>query len=653
MSLCFIDVETYSEVDLIKVGTPVYSRHPSTEVLMVAWATDGEEIQFHDFTADMGIPTSLQALIDDDTVTFSAWNAVFEIELLKHVLKIEIPLHRWRCSMVHALSLSLPGSLAAAGSALQLPDELLKMTQGKTLIRQFCMPRKPTKAKPYVRATGESDPEDWQTFCDYNKRDVETERAIFRRLRRWQVPADEWAHWRLDRKINDTGLPIDRVLVTAAIAAAGKNFNEMEGKARLITGLSNPNSPSQLRDWLEAEQGIELPDMTKATVAMALTDEGISDSARAVLEIRQEMGKTSVKKFDALERATNEDGRLRHCLQFYGASRTGRWAGRTFQPQNIPRGNVKSVEQLRDLVESVRSGQQVGMDKLASCIRSAVRAPEGQLLRVSDLANIESRILGWISNSKRMLQTFATDRDIYKDFGTELFRVAYEELTKEQRNYSKPPTLGCGYGLGARGLVAYADGMGQQMDLSQAQEAVDVFREVYWEVPRLWRKLEEATFQITEDRQGEVKVGRLTFEYDKPFLFMALPSGRRLAYLSPKIEKKPAPWDESQFIDCLTYMGTDQYTRKWTRLSTFGGKWVEQACQAISRDLLANGLREADEIGFEIVGHTHDEIIALSGADDWLDDDVLSWCMYQLPSWGDKHLYLGAEGFSDYLYRKD
>lgn len=644
----YIDVETYSEVDLTKVGTPVYAGHPSTECLLVSWAVGEGPVQTWDLTADLSPPAALEALVLDQGTLFHAWNAPFEMAIFREVLGFEVPVERWRCDMVHALSLSLPAALTQAGAAISLPQDTQKLLHGKKLIRTFCMPRKPTKARPWSRCTAETDPEGWAEFIEYNRQDVEAERAIHQRLVKWPLPEHELGYWYLDRKINDTGYPIDRELVDNARALAKGNRAELVVEAKALTGLANPNSVPQLMGWLK-DRDLEQKNLDKHTVATLLQGE-LEPDVRRVLEIRQQLGKGSLAKFTALANATSDDDRLRNCLQFMGAARTGRWAGRVFQPHNIPRGSLKP-EELHEAVEAIRMGYaDLDMDQLASCIRSAVRAPEGQLLRVADLANIESRILGWISDCRRMLQVFASDEDIYKDFASELFRVAVARITKEQRNYAKPPTLGCGYGLGAKGLVAYAAGMFVEMTLEQAQQAVDAFRGAYPEVVTLWRNLERASMATVRDGKTR-EVGRLRFVLERPFLFMALPSGRRLAYLHPRVEKVEAPWGD--VIDQVTYMGLDQYTRQWCRQSTFGGRWVEQACQAISRDLLAYGLAEADGMGFEVVGHTHDEIIALTDADDWRDHEVLADCMVRMPPWGDEKLFLDAEGFSEVIYRKD
>lgn len=639
------DIETYSEVDLVGVGTAVYAADPSTEVTLLAYAVDDAEVEVIDFTAGDS-PARFLELFQDPEAQLWCWNSVFERTVLEQVLDWTAPIERWRCSMVQAMSLALPASLKQACTAISLPQDKQKLVEGNKLIHLFCKPR--PKSHKLDRATAETHPEEWSHFVEYNRMDVEAERAIHHRLRKWPMPDLEWHYWRLDRQINEAGFPIDRLLVDNARALAKGNRAGLVSRAKAITDLANPNSITQLTGWLNS-RGLHPANLDKHTVATLLQGD-LDDEVREVLEIRQQLGKGSLAKFDALHRATCADDRLRNCLQFYGAARTGRWAGRVFQPQNLPRGNLKPAE-LHEMVEALRGGwADLTMDELSSCIRSAVRAPEGKLLRVADLANIESRILGWISDCARMLDVFASGGDIYADYGTELFQCPLSEIDKDRRNYSKPPTLGCGYGLGAKGLVAYADGMFVTMSLSDAQRAVDVFRATYEEVPRLWRLLERASMATIRDGKAR-KVGRLRFILEKPFLFMELPSGRRLAYLHPRVEQKEAPWGD--LIDQVTYMGLDQYTKQWCRLDTFGGKWVEQACQAISRDLLACGMAEADRLGFEVVGHTHDELIALTDADDWLDHEVLSHCMVQMPPWGDDSLYLDAEGFSDFIYRKD
>ena len=650
-----IDVEVYSEVNLAQVGTPVYAAHPSTEVLAVSWAVDEGPVVTWEPRRDPDTPDALLALLEDDAVLVHAFNMAFEAAIFRGVLGLEIPLTRQRCTMVLGLSLSLPASLEKMGSAIGLPLEKAKLINGKRLIRMFCQPRKPTQKKPWPRCTADTDPEAWAEFLTYNRQDVVAERAIHQRLAKWDLSADAWADWRLDQTLNARGLPIDQTLVDNARRVADANKRRLLDEARTLTGLENPNSVPQLLAWLQT-QGLTLNNLNKHTVASLLQTDlqtdpqtNLTDTVRQVLEIRQQLGKGSLAKFEALARATSADGRLRNSLQFYGAARTGRWAGRVFQPQNLPRGHLNAAE-LHDTVAALRQGTAApSMDALASCIRAAVRAPDGQRLTVADLANVESRIVAWLADCRYLLDVFAAGEDFYRHFAAELFQCPLAEVDRAQRNTAKPPALGCPYGLGAQGLKTYAEGMFVSLTPDQAQHAVDVFRRTCHEVVTLWRRLERAAMATIADGRTRT-VGRLRFVYDTPFLFLVLPSGRKLAYLHPRVEKQPAPWGE--LIDQVTYMGTDQYTRQWTRLNTFGGKWVEQACQAISRDLLAHGMAEAERLGIAVVGHTHDELIALTDEHDWRDAEVLSHCMTRTPHWADETLYLAADGFEDVIYRK-
>ena len=457
----------------------------------------------------------------------------------------------------------------------------------------------------------------------------------------------EWEHFMLDRTINQRGVPIDMALVSGGIAAYERNLETLYSRARELTHLNNPNSVTQLISWLD-QRGTATETLDKQAVSGLLAGD-LPDDVREVLEIRRQMSMTSIKKLYTLRDATSSDGRLRNTLQIYGASRTGRWAGRLFQPHNIPRGSLQG-DALYEAVERIRSGGDATMEEIQSCLRSCIRAPEGKRLVVSDLSNIESRILGWVADEPTMLKVFREGLDIYKDYGESLLRKSYSDITKPERNYCKPPALGCGYGLGAKGLVKYADGMGVTMNLDQSQAAVDAFRNRYSAVTKLWRDLESAKFSAIRNG-GTHKAGRCTFTLDDPWLFLGLPSGRKLAYLLPLVEMKETPWGEDR--PTVTYMGTNQFTRKWERQKTYGGKIVENICQAISRDVLAEGLQEAEETGFECVLHTHDEIVAVIDEDDWLDETALSECMSVLPDWADDELYLDAEGFSDVIYRKD
>lgn len=461
--------------------------------------------------------------------------------------------------------------------------------------------------------------------------------------------------YELDCEINQRGLPIDRLLVENAIAAYERNMASLTAQLKAATGLPNPNSVAQLGRWVDA-QGVIATCLDKQALRELLDDPDLPGHVREVLALRQQAAMTSIKKYYALRDATSEDGRLRNTLQFYGAARTGRYAGRIFQPQNLPRGSL-SEDEMTEAVERIRAGGDATQEELQACIRAAVRAPEGYRLVVADLANIEARVIGWIAYDHTMLDVFAEGRDIYKDYGTALLRKPYDEIDKAERHYCKPPALGCGYGLGSKGLVAYADGMGVAMTREQSVEAVASYRERYKAIPAFWREIDAAAKRLTLRGRGMCEVGRMTMAADPPWLFLRLPSGRRLAYLHPRVEQRIAPWaeedeDDPPRVDTVTYMGVDQLTRQWRRQHTFGGKWTEQACQAIARDVLINGMLAANARDFEVLLTVHDELVTMVPEDSALGPRELEGCMTERPDWADDKLYLDAEGFESVFYHK-
>lgn len=441
-----LDLETFSEAPLAKTGAAVYAAHPSTRVLLIAWAFDDAPVRIWDATESQHMPPELRAALDDPKMIVCAHNASFERLILRHVLGIDIPAPRWRCTMVMAHYASMPGSLGQVGTILGLPDDQQKLNDGRRLIRRFCLPQKTTTNQVHQRRGRETDPEDWERFKQYCLVDVEAERAIYKRLLPFDLPAHEWAAWHLDQKINDSGWPIDRQLVTQALKIAKAEKTALVRRLKQITGLQNGNSVVQLLGWLSSLD-CELSDLTKNTVEQAISDVDDVD-IHAALVIRQQLSKTSVEKYKALDLATGDDGRLRHILQFMGAARTGRWAGRIFQPQNLPRPEYEDLHLLSDLI---RNGDHDALDllyrdvmgALSSCIRSAIRAPEGKRLVVSDLNAIENRVLGWVCGAESVLQVFREDRCPYKAFGSALLGKPYDEITKAERTFAKPPVLGC------------------------------------------------------------------------------------------------------------------------------------------------------------------------------------------------------------------
>ena len=669
-----LDFETRSEVDLTEVGTDVYARHPSTGVLMTGWKLDhhaleqGSEDNFDEF------PDRLRELILNPKVLKIAHNAQFERAILEHVLGVVTPVEQWRCTMALAYMLGMPGNLKKLGEILLLPPHMQKMTEGSRLIRKFCCPRKPTKNKPYRWCTAETDPEDWALFLQYNRQDVLTEEEALRRMSRFPVQHNEWKLWFLDQRINTRGWPIDRVLVEKATQRVIDEDERLRGDLRELTGLDNPNSDAQFGPWIR-RRGYAYGDLRKETVKRAVDESELTDEAKKALRIRSSLKRTSVKKYGKVLAAMNEHDRLCYTFQFAGAQRTSRWAGRVAQFHNLakPPKHLEHPHILGDIIDSARRDEwdwieaMYGdpMTALSAILRGMVRAPAGRKLIVADLAAIEARVLAWVTNCVSMLEVFVLDRDIYKAFGVHLYQKPYEQITKDERTGAKPGALGAGYRLGGgeevvdkktgdlkrTGLWGYAKSLGVELTREQAHRSVAVFREVYPEVVNFWGRLEYAAKAVIR-RGGIERVGPVAFEMQGPFLLLHLPSGRALHYLRPKIEMRKTPWGEERWTITYEGMEDDGETKKWGRISTHGGKLTENICQAIARDILANGLLEAEAAGFDIVGHVHDEIVAEVDEDSELGVAELCAEMTKVPAWA-KGLPLGAAGFETIFYRKD
>lgn len=655
-----LDYETFSEFDLKKFGGNGYFRHLSTAVRMAAYGFDDDDVRHWDATREPMPDDLRQALLDPETIIY-AWNAAFEMGITEHVLGIRVPIERWRDTMVMALYVSLPASLERAAKIVKTP--LPKMSEGKRLIRKFCLPRKPTKKNPATVILPEDDPEDWQLFIEYNIRDVEVERDVYHKLKNYAPPESEWALWALDQKINQNGYPINLDFVSKVCALVDEEKALLEDELKELTGLDNPNSVTQFQPWLQ-ERGYLYKSLDKEHVAKALAGSDINADARQALELRQEASKSSVSKYPKILLASNEDSRLRGTMQFYGA-RTGRWSGRIAQFQNLPRPakwiesqtdryadmilRVRDIHELRMLVENP-------MEVFSSLVRASIQAPPGFDLVVADLASIETRVLGWIAECTGILGVYKAGKDAYKEFATLMFRKIYEEVTKAERNLAKPPVLGCGYMLGAKGLARYAEAMGVTMTVDEADYAKNIYRETYWEVPVHWQKLDRA-FRRAIDTGRPTELFGLYFDVKGPFVRIRLPSGRHLYYLKPRIETVVAPWstkDRPATIDAITYEAptSEAGSGGWGRTTTHAGKIEENVVQAIARDILAHGLIKADEAGLHIFGHVHDETKVLVPEGQTGALELLVECMTDLPSWA-TGLPLDAEGYVSKVYKKD
>lgn len=719
MDVLNIDYETFSEADLTEVGSHNYARHPSTEILMAAVSLNGSQIEQWVPAEGQDAPAWLEEAMVDPEVEKWAWNSPFEMVITKYVWGKAVDVRQWRDTMVLGHYCSLPGKLESAGPAIGLPESLCKNPHGKRLMRKFSMMKasqKKANKGELERTFWWQDIEDWKAYLEYNRDDVVAERAIRDILIRHNMPEEEWENWFLDQEINQAGLPINMEMVNNAVRIYEAAFDKGYAQMQEITGLDNPMSNMQLMPWLKAN-GYMFDDMKKGHVQQAFDyfkkkpehweqeqwEEYVrNQELHDALSLRLELSRTSIKKFSALQRATSDDGNLRNVLQFYGAMRTGRWAGRTFQPQNLPRpekvfekeieihaANVAKLD-----FESIELIYPNTFDLLASCIRPAAQAPEGYLFVDADLNAIENRVLGWLANCKKILRVFELGRDPYIDFATYLFHESYDDLFAEykagngaKRTIAKPGVLGCGYMLGAgkqyenkqtgeieaTGLLGYAWNMGvRHFTPQQSELSVSTFRREFKEVKDFWYAIERAaTTCVRENRstscgfimfdmaEGEstVEINGVLRKVGGPFLRMKLPSGRYLHYFKPAIRPTKMPWKDDKgkdvYKDSLQYEGVND-KKQWVRIHTHPGKLTENADQAISRDLLVHGMKMARwEYGLDIRLHVHDQNLALvkeEQAEEALA--IMNKCMETPPEWA-VGLPLGSAGFTSKVFKKD
>jgi DNA polymerase len=613
-----LDFESYSEADLRKVGLSRYARHYSTEVLMAAYQIDDGKVKLWDKTRDHRMPDDLREALEDEDCVIRAWNAQFEREILEHVLGFEIPVERFRCTMALSYSLSLPGGLGDCGAVIGLLQDKAKDRGGKALIKLFCTPRKPTKTKPHTRATRHTDPEKWAQFCAYCVQDVIAEGAIYTKLRKWDMSEAEIKTWQLDQTINRRGIPINVAMVRRAQKIVEWVIEDRIQKLKKITGLLNPNSTSQLLHWLRAN-GYPYEDLKRGHIDKARADKNLSREVRKVLEWRGEISKASVKKFKEILSSVDDDGFLRFCFQYCGASRTGRWGGRRFQPQNLPRPTKKYEavqEETARLIEHMSLEDFLEyfsdpMDALSSCVRPVVQAPDGVFLD-ADLSAIENVVLGWVCGEDKILDTFRAGRDPYLDFAAQSTGIPYEELDagkkdkyKKTRQDHKPAVLGCGYQLGAgeqfedhrtgeitgSGLLGYALNMGISLSPEQSKELVTKWRDTYSEVVEYWKKIENAAKRCVQSGKP-TRAKHIEFEMSGPFLRMILPSGRALHYCRPSVKLAKTKFGMKEQ---LTYWGVAD-NNKWCEIKTYGGKLVENCLAGDTRVVTNTGVKKLVDV---------------------------------------------------------
>ncbi|WP_153726524.1 DNA polymerase [Heliorestis convoluta] len=649
MKTLAIDIETYSSVDLTQSGVYAYCEAHDFEVLLFAYAIDDAEVEIVDLASGEKIPEEIRKAITDPAVIKTAYNANFERTCLAAYLNQPMPSEQWRCSAVHALLLGLPGNLDGVAQCLKLKEQKIK--EGKALIRYFSIPCQPTKTNEgRTRNLPKHDQEKWRSFKAYCQQDVEVERQIRKKLEAFPIPKEEQKLWELDQKINDKGVRIDKELVEQAITADQAIQSQLLEEAIRLTGLENPNSPAQLKGWL-LQQGIEVDSLSKKNVK-TLLDEAENPTVKRLLELRQAMAKTSVKKYEAMNRSMCKDERIRGLLQFYGANRTGRWAGRLVQIQNLPKNNISDLHVARELLKAGNhETMELLFDKvpeiLSQLIRTAFVPSKGCRFIVADFAAIEARVIAWLAGESWRLEVFQSHGKIYEASAAQMFNVSIEQIDKGSplRQKGKIAELALGYG-GSKGALMQMGALEMGLTEEELPELVTAWREANPNIVKLWWAIEAAAIKAVKEKNVIKMQYGLTFHYSKGILFITLPSGRSLAYVRPKIGK-----DERFGKEQLTYEGTEQGTKQWGRIATYGGKLTENIIQAIARDCLATSMLRLSDAGYKINFHVHDEVI-LDVPYDVGSKVEVEKVMSQPIEWA-PGLPLEADSFETDYYKKD
>lgn len=644
-----IDLETYSDVDLPNCGVYRYVEG-DFHILLFAYAFDDEETKCVDMACGEQLPAEVMDALQDDSIIKSAWNAQFERTCLSKYLGIRLSPDSWQCTMVWAASLSLPLKLATAAQALKTAQQ--KDAVGERLIRYFSLPCKPTKANGgRTRNLPEHAPEDWKLFKSYCIQDVETERDIRRRLEKFPLLPQEWDYYHMDQRINDRGILIDKELVQQAIICNMATSEEMTKRAYALTGLENPNSVSQLKGWLE-DRGIEVDSLGKKNVASLITDldkHSADGEALDMMKLRLQMAKSSVKKYQAAERYICEDGRAHGLFQFSGANRTQRWAGRGIQLQNLPQNHISTLDEARELVkmgcfDMIEALYGNTPDILSQLIRTMLIPKEGCEFIVADFSAIEARVLAWLAGEQWRLDAFQRGEDIYCASASQMFGVPVVKhgINGELRQKGKVAELACGYGGGAGALISMgALDMGLKED--ELPDIISSWRDANPEIVKFWYAVEKAAIETVKDHTDRT-VERIGFQFSANTLWIVLPSGRRLAYIKPKLQ--PNRFGRM----ALTFEGLGA-NNKWTRGETYSGKLTENITQATARDLLAEAMRRMELAGLGIVGHVHDEVILEVPKGRYTVNDVCN-IMNRNPDWADG-LPLSSAGYTGNYYFKD
>ena len=637
-----IDIESYSDVDLYKCGVYKYSSSPNFEILLFGYSVDGGDVKVVDLACGEEIPAEILAALSDESVTKWAFNAMFERVCLSNYLGEWLEPESWKCSMVWSATLGLPLSLENVGAVLGLEKQ--KLSEGKDLIRYFCVPCKPTKANGgRTRNLPEHDREKWERFKAYNLRDVEAEMQIQQRLFKFPVPDFVWEEYWQDQEINDRGIGVDMEMVRNAIAMDGRCKAELSAAMKELTELENPNSVQQMKQWL-LENGLETDSLDKKAVAALLKD--APEPLKTVLTLRQQLARSSVKKYQAMENAVCADCRAHGMFQFYGANRTGRFSGRIIQLQNLPQNHIPDLEQARELVkagdfDALSLLYEDIPDTLSQLIRTAFVPQDGRKFIVADFSAIEARVIAWIAGERWRLKVFEGGGDIYCASASQMFHVPVEKhgVNGHLRQKGKIAELALGYG-GSVGALKSMGALEMGLAAEELQPLVLAWRDSNPNITEFWWAVDRAVKECVKKRMATETHG-IRFDYQSGMLFITLFSGRRLAYVKPRI-------GENQFGgESVTYMGVGG-TKKWERLESYGPKFVENIVQAVSRDILCYAMRTLRNCS--IVAHVHDEIII--EADTRMSLSAVCEQMDRTPPWA-RGLLLRADGYECSFYQKD
>lgn len=654
MKTLSIDLETYSSADLGKVGVHKYVEAPDFDILLFAYSIDYGPVEVIDMAGGEKIPTDILEMLTDSEVLKTAYNAAFERNALAAWLGVPMPPQQWSCTMILAAQAGLPLGLEAVCNAMGLPPDKAKK-DGKALIRYFCQPCAPTLANGgRTRNYPWDDYDKWDRFVEYNRRDVEVENTIRRKLIHLLPNEDEQKFWALDQKINDVGVRLDLTLIKQAIAINDQYADRLSKEAFELSGISNPKSQNQIKDWLYEQEGQVYSSLNKKAMPDVLSSLK-TDKAKRFLELRAELNKTSVAKFKKMQDCACNDAHARGLFQFYGATRTGRFAGRLIQLQNLPQNHLDDLEETRALVkagsyEEVAKRHSNIASTLSELIRTAIIPEPGCRFIVADFSAIEARVIAWFAGEEEDLEEFRGAGKIYELTASRMFGVPKDSIVKGNPNYSLRPkgkvaTLACGYGGGAKALIAMG-ALNSGIEEAELPGLVKQWRDAHPKIVAWWHSLEDAAKKAIRTKStARDNIGGVLFQYEQKNLYMTLPSGRRISYINAQI-------GTSRFGSIsINYAGQNQTTKKWEMLDTYGGKLAENCVQATARDCLRDAMLRLDAEGYDLRMHVHDEVIINEPIDGRsLGDVVKTMCIP--PTWA-PDLPLNAAGFEADFYQKD